>query len=318
MTDAAAASSSGRSIRSPSRSHQRTDSREQPEAHDVVQESHAPVDAALVREVRQRARHPSSPDARARRRRGPTCRTRCRRPTRRASARRRRRTPCRAIRPRRPRCPPGAPRSAATCGRRPPIDSPGSTSGAKTDAASPSRSMSSSSHSPDVHADEARRRRVRALGHLRARELEADQVGHEQQGIGEVEASARVSFDGELVDRVERQELQAVAAVEPVERDDRGARPRRRARCARRGSGTARRAGGRRGGARSRRPRSPRRSRRPAGSRRKASASPRVRSRYRPGEVPVQARREPHGVVREPRDVVELERARPRRRRGRG
>jgi hypothetical protein len=54
-----------------------------------------------------------------------------------------------------------------------------------------------------------------------AGELEPDEVGHEQEGVREVEASARiVLLGGELVQRVEGQELQAVPAIELVERCD--------------------------------------------------------------------------------------------------
>ena len=49
-----------------------------------------------------------------------------------------------------------------------------------------------------LDAEEPGRRRVRALGHLGAGELEADEVGHEQERVGEVEASARL-LGGELV-----------------------------------------------------------------------------------------------------------------------
>ena len=73
-----------------------------------------------------------------------------------------------------------------------------------------------------LHAEEPGRRRIRALGEPCARELEPHEIGHEQEGVGDVEASARVGqFGRELVERVERKELQAVAAVELVERRDR-------------------------------------------------------------------------------------------------
>ena len=78
-TDAASASSERRQVDvlAASRSHVAHGLAQQPQAHDVVQEPHAPVDAALVREVRLARLVGDHGSRRARRRRAPTCRTRC-------------------------------------------------------------------------------------------------------------------------------------------------------------------------------------------------------------------------------------------------
>ena len=70
----------------------------------------------------------------------------------------------------------------------------------------------SSSSQPPLGAQQAGRGRVRLLGARLAGEPEAEQVGDQQGGVGELEEVRRLG--GELVQRVEREELQPVAGVE--------------------------------------------------------------------------------------------------------
>ena len=158
-----------------------------------------------------------------------------------------------------------------------------------------------------LDADEPGRRRVRALRELRPRELEGDEVGHEQEGIGQVEAS--VAFCCQLVERVERQELQPVAPVQLRERHDRvhGIDPARVAvvavveRLAEHAVAPEQRVvDGPRVDADAR----------GVGLGAERLTEPREHVAVEPGEVPVQARRESHRAVREARDRSELERAR--------
>ena len=157
-------------------------------------------------------------------------------------------------------CPAPSPSSAADLGEQRPDRLAGVDERGKRIAGSPSRAISASSHSPDATVS---RPVVEALVRSATRspgEPVADQVGDEQErcprrrGIRSV-----VALGGELVQGVERQELQAVAPVElgggaiGVHGFD-AARA-----CARRGSGTGRRACGRRAAGRSRPPRSRRR-----------------------------------------------------------
>jgi hypothetical protein len=69
--------------------------------------------------------------------------------------------------------------------------------------------------------EEPRRRGVRALGDLGAREPEREQVGNEQGPVGDLDRPARRDLGRELIDGVERQVLQAVSGVELGERDAR-------------------------------------------------------------------------------------------------
>ncbi len=158
-----------------------------------------------------------------------------------------------------------------------------------------------------LDADESGRRCVRALRELRTRELIGDEVGHEQQRIGQVEASA-LAFGCELVERVEGQELQPVAAVQLRERDGRvhgldtsgvpvvavveglaehAVAPEQRVVDGPRVDADAR--GGRLGAER--------------------LPEPREHAAVQAREVPVQPRRESHRAVRKARDRSELERA---------
>ena len=107
------------------------------------------------------------------------------------------------------------------------------------------------------HSEEAGGRGVGLLRAGLAGQPVADQVGDEQGGVGELEDVA--GLGGELVERVEREELQPVALEELGVRHPVVDALRRRAPCGCRGSGTGRRAGDRRAAARSRRPTSRRR-----------------------------------------------------------
>ena len=69
---------------------------------------------------------------------------------------------------------------------------------------------------PVLHREQTRGGCVRPLGDTGAGEEECQRVRHQQNRVGEVEASALL-FGSELVQRVEREVLQAVAAIEEVE-----------------------------------------------------------------------------------------------------